>query len=220
MDELWDAIDAAKFAAFDETTERARELFGDAESLALRMLADNPTNAEACYALAIIWYERPLPPDDCREQVYHWLHQTEILEPEHPWVPLYLGYQHYDDGEHSQALEAFAQVDYAYFDSIDHHWRNLKTSELILCCQIKISGPHLPFEQLHRLVSEYVAADEVDRPAPSEIVQALRVPANRARFEAADRAICAEMIRLIKGTDSESAFPEEIEIFSDCSGSR
>lgn len=204
--ELWCKIEDAQA---EEDHETANVLFASAERIALKLLDSNPNDAEACYAIALTWYHRWLPQKE-RRNCLQWLHKASELDPEHPWVPLYLGYQFFDDKQYTDAIAAFSRVNHDYFASIDHHWRNLKTRELTLCCRIHSDTSSVDFESLSRLVSDYITAEIVDRPIPSEIIRTLVTPSFLGRFDVDSIAVAKEMCRLIEGIGDQAVFANEL----------
>lgn len=204
--ELWCKIDAA---LSEESHESANEAFATAERLASQLLASNPNDADVCYAIALTWYHRWLPKNE-RRTCLQWLEKADELDPQHPWVPLYLGYQHFDDEQYSDAIAAFSRVNHDYFASIDHHWRNLKTRELMICCRVRIGSSDAELGTLSQLVSDYKTSEIFDRPVPSEIVGNLVDPTYLGRFDAASTAVAREMCRLIEGIGDQRIFAEEL----------
>lgn len=156
-DSLWNLIDEAKSQP-DHMVANA--MFLSAEQLGRELHFRAPANAEHCYAIALTYYHRwdsPLERRKCLE----WLHKTEQLNPAHPWVPLYLGYQFMDDHRYSEAIVQFRRVNQPYFASIEHHWRNIKTDELILVSYIRSCSIDIDSMQLVRLVDRYATAEQI-----------------------------------------------------------
>src|SRR5690606_28154138 len=100
--------------------EAANRILVDAEHLAHQLLELEPNDARATYAAALTWYHR-WPPAD-RQNCVEWLRKTQQIDPDFPWVPLYLGYQFYDTGNYAEAFKQFNCVNRDFFASIDHHW--------------------------------------------------------------------------------------------------
>ena len=208
-DELGSMIDAAQA---DQDHGSANRTFAAAEQLAHRLIDANANDADACYAIALTWYHRWLPQPDRRKCV-PWLRKTAELDPNHPWVPLYLGYQFFDDEQYNDAFAEFGRVDFDYFASIEHHWRNIKARELMLCCRIRGSFPAVDCYTLKQLVSDYIAVDIVNRPVPSEIIKTLRAAECRTRFDSEPHIVASEMCRLINGIGDQNVFPEQLAEF-------
>ena len=98
-EELGSMIDAAQD---EQDHDSANRTFAEAEHLAHQILEITPNDADACYAIALTWYHRWYPQSERRKCV-PWLHRTAELDPDHRWVPLYLGYQFWDDGQYADA---------------------------------------------------------------------------------------------------------------------
>lgn len=199
-------------AQADQDHDSANRTFAAAEQLGRQIIDAHPNDAEACYAIALTWYHRWLPQSECRNCV-QWFHRTAELAPDHPWGPLYLGYQYFDDEEYDDAFAQFSRVDRDYFASIEHHWRNIKTRELMLCCRIHGAFPTVDCDSLKELVSDYIAAEIVDCPIPSEIIKTLSAAECRDRFDAAPCVVAKEMCRLIEGIGDQEVFPEQLAAF-------
>ncbi|MCA9029310.1 MAG: hypothetical protein KDA66_00800 [Planctomycetaceae bacterium] len=212
-EQMHEELDGMIEAALDDQDhDSANEAFAKAEQLAHQILELNPRDAEACYAIALTWYHRWLPQPERRNCV-GWLRKTAQLNPEHPWVPLYLGYQFWDDGQYAAAFAEFARVDQGYFDSIEHHWRNLKTRELMLCCRVLGGFATVAHQQLVELVADYIDAEIVDRPIPTELVKTLAAAEHRSRFDVEPRLVAGEMCRLIEGIGDQNVFAEQVAEF-------
>ena len=168
--------------------DAANRLFRDAEHLAKQILVMQPNDARATYAVALTWYHR-WPPED-RQNCIEWLRKTEQIDPDFPWVPLYLGYQLFDTGKYADAYQHFDCVNRDFFSSIEQHWRNLKTDELMLVCQIRGDLDMPDIATLSELASNYINAEQEDRAVPTEIVSAAIEPELRGRFNT-DPAIVA-----------------------------
>ena len=188
--------------------EAANRIFVDAEHLAQQILELEPNDARATYAVAITWYHR-WPPAD-RQNCVEWLWKTQQIDPDFPWVPLYLGYQFFDTGNYAEAFQQFNRVNRDFFASIDHHWRNLKTDELVLVCQMRgdFDIPHIA--SLISLVSNYINAKAEDRAVPTEIVSAAIEPKFRERFNVNSALVAAEVIRLIVGIGDQNVFSDHL----------
>ena len=63
--------------------------------------------------------------DNPTREGIEWLRKTEQIDPDFPWVPLYLGYQLFDTANYADAYQQFDRVNREFFSSIEHHWRNL-----------------------------------------------------------------------------------------------
>lgn len=190
--------------------EIANRLFVDAEQLAKQILEMEPYDARATYAVALTWYHR-WPPSD-RQNCIEWLRRTEQIDPDFPWAPLYLGYQFFDTGNYAEALQQFSRVDREFFASIEHHWRNLKTDELMLVCRMRGESERLEMSSLTELTSNYINAEPEDRAIPMEIVNATILPELRARFDADPAHVAAEVAWLIIGIGDQNVFPDELAI--------
>ncbi|TWU49022.1 hypothetical protein Poly51_49260 [Rubripirellula tenax] len=186
----------------------ANRLFVDAEQLAKQILDLEPNDSRATYAIALTWYHR-WPPAD-RQNCVEWLRKTEQIDPDFPWVPLYLGYQFFDAGNYTEAFQQFNRVDREFFASIDHHWRNLKTDELMLVCQIRGELDAPDIATLTKLASNYINADEEDRAVPMEIVNATMAPELRNRFNADPALVAEQVVRLIVGIGDQNVFPDQL----------
>lgn len=208
---IWDAQG-------DQDHRLASQKFADAEQLAQEILLLNPRDGNACYAIALTWYHRWLPSAE-RRQCLEWLRRTEQIDPQHPWVPLYLGYQLFDDGKFQEAHAEFSRVDRQFFESIEHDWRNLKTDELILVCQIRGDFASPEYASFSKLVADYIAAEPEDRALPMEIVSALVDPNLRARFSVDSQRVAEEACRLILGVGDQEAFVDELQKLQDASSS-
>lgn len=199
-------------ARSDPDPMRADELFKEAEVLGRRLHAVEPENAEYCYAIALTYYHRSgtnVEHAACIE----WLKKTEERQPGHPWVPLYLGYQYYDDQRYAEAFEQFARVDQLYFAALGQHWRNLKTKELLLVSRLHKSSAPVKFADLKQLIEQYAATKEADRTVPKEIVKTLADTISQDKFDAAKKDVAAEVCRLIRICNCESLFSKEMKIF-------
>jgi hypothetical protein len=211
IEKVFSILDAACDEQDDK--ERANRLFLEAESLAKRLLENNPSDAELYYGIALSWYHRWAPPEERRGRVHAALMKAQSMAPYHPWIPLFLGYQQFDDGDYRTALESFSRVDRQYFESRDLQWRNLKTQELVLCCQIRLATANqVSLQALRQLVSAYLAADDVDRPMPKEIVELLAASEHRRRLNASEGSVAAELRRLIIGLGDEKVFERELSL--------
>ncbi len=201
-DMIWDA-------QCETDHDLANRTFADAEQLGKDILVADPQDANACYAIALTWYHRWGSTSE-RGNCVEWLRKTEAIDPEHPWVPLYLGYQYFDAGKYQVAFNEFNRVNREFFASIEHHWRNLKTDELTLVCRIRGDFDSPDIASLRRLVSNYIAAPEEDRAVPMEIVSALNDPELRQRFDASPCDVAREGVRLIEGIGDENVFSDEL----------
>jgi tetratricopeptide (TPR) repeat protein len=187
----------------------ANQTFENAEQLGKDILVADPQDANACYAIALTWYHRWGSSAE-RHNCIEWLSKTEAIDPEHPWVPLYLGYQYFDEGQFQVAFKEFNRVNREFFESIGQHWRNLKTDELALVCRIRGDFDPPTIASLRQLVSIYIAASEEDRAVPVEIVCALNDPQLRQRFDTSPCDVAREGIRLIEGTGEQRVFSGEL----------
>lgn len=206
QDRLWRLIDEAQAESDHDIANRTCR---DAEQLGLELHAREPADAEHCYAVALTYYHRWDSPLERRKCV-EWLHKTEQLNPAHPWVPLYLGYQFMDDRKYSDAIEQFRRVDQSYFASIEHHWRNIKTDELILVALIRNGSTDVDTMHLVRLVDRYASAEQIDRPIPTEIVKTLALAKNRDHFNTPAHNVASEVCRLIHACGDSNVFPNEL----------
>ncbi|EMI19119.1 hypothetical protein RMSM_03952 [Rhodopirellula maiorica SM1] len=205
-DRLWQLIDEAQA----ETDHKiANRIFCNAEQLGRELHDREPADAEHCYAIALTYYHRWDSPLERRKCV-EWLDKTEQLNPTHPWVPLYLGYQFMDDQRYSDAIGQFSRVNQTYFASIEHHWRNIKTDELILVAFIRNGSTDIDTTRLVRLADRYANAEQVDQPIPTEIVKTLAMAENRDRFDTPAHNIASEVCRLIHACGDTNVFPNEL----------
>ncbi len=204
-DRLWELIDEAEDASDHET---ANSLFREAEQLARRLHEAEPLNAEHCYAIALTYYHRWDTQHE-RQKCVEWLRKTEERDPTHPWVPLYLGYQFFDDKRYMDAYAEFERVNQTYFASRELEWRNIKTDELMIVALILGSSTLLDFSLLVRLADRYAKAARVDQPIPYEIVNALANSRNRERFTAPKERVAAEVCRLIRACGDLNVFQDE-----------
>ena len=117
------------------------------------------------------------------------MRKAEQIEPDFPWVPLYLGYYLFDTENYAEAFYQFGRIDREFFASIQHHWRNLKTDELMLVCQMRGELAAPDFASLTELTSNYINAEPEDRAIPSEIVNAATVPELRECFNVDSHAL-------------------------------
>ena len=173
-DLIWDGMGEADH-------NEANRLLSDAELLGKVILDLQPNDAQATYAIALSWYHR-WPPSD-RQNCVEWLQKTEQIDPSFPWAPLYLGYHAFDTGKYEDAYRNFDRVNREFFVSIEHHWRNLKTDELMLVSQMRGNFTSPSIAKLTELVLNYIQADQEDRVFPTEIVNAAIEPKLRNRFE-------------------------------------
>jgi tetratricopeptide (TPR) repeat protein len=120
-DRVWILIEDARR---ESDHEAANILFRDAEQIARVLDEIEPDNAEHCYAVALTYYHRSDSPEKCRKCL-EWLGKTEELDPSHPWMPLYRGYQYFDEGRFREAYEEFARVDQSYFANIAQHCKGV-----------------------------------------------------------------------------------------------
>ena len=208
-DRLFDMIWEAEC---EDDHELANWTFGKAEQLAHDILKSNPQDDDACYAIALTLYHRHADTSERRACV-QWLRKTEQLNPKHRWVPLYLGYQLFDDGEYNLAYKEFARVERDFFTSIDQHWRNLKTDELVLVCRVCGDFPVVSLQDVSTLVTRYVSASEEDWAVPIEIVRALTDRKTHGRFGCPFSGVASELCRLIEGIGYQTAFSEELAQF-------
>lgn len=207
--QTWEMLEAAQA---EDDSDQANRRFSQVEQTAREILESRPDDPDACYAIALSWYHRRLPAEQRRPQVYEWLQRARVLAPDHPWVPLYFGYQSFDDGLYQPAFDWFARVDRGYFASLDQGWRNLKTEELMLCCRIlDMQHPPVSYRLLRELVSAYLATGEQDQPLPTEIVQVLVKAEYRVRFDVPEPMIASEACRLIEGVGGQRIFEAELE---------
>ena len=188
--------------------QAADNLLIDAERLGKQILELNPKDAEATYAVALTWYHRSGSPN--RRECVSWLLRTEEIDPHFPWVPLYLGYTSFDEADYKAAHRHFTRVDRSFFSSIDQHWRNLKTDELLLVCQMRGDFDRPAFSSLTALVHNYVSSVAEDRAIPLEIVDAVMVPECRERFEVYPAQIALETIRMLTGIGDDVIFADQI----------
>lgn len=205
-DRVWELIDEAEDASNHET---ANSLFREAEQLARRLREAEPVNAEHCYAIALTYYHRWETQHE-RQKCVEWLRKTEARYPMHPWVPLYLGYQFFDDKRYMDAYAAFERVNQDYFASRELEWRNIKTDELMIVALILGSSTLIDFSMLACLADRYAKANRVDQPIPSEIVKALADSRNRERFTAPKERVAAEVCRLIRACGDVNVFQDEL----------
>ena len=205
-DRLWKLIDDAQ-AASDH--EMANTLFREAEQLARRLYEAEPDDAEHCYAIALTYYHRWDTQHE-RQKCVQWLRKTEKLDPTHPWVPLYLGYQFFDEKRYTDAYAEFDRVNQNYFASRELEWRNIKTDELMIVAVILGGSTLVDFSMLVRLADRYAEAEAIDQPIPAEIVKALADSPNRERFTAPAEKVASEVCRLIRACGDVNVFPNEL----------
>ena len=187
----------------------ANEMFRESDTLAKNILELDPNDVEATYAVALTWYHR-WPPES-RENCVEWLLKTEQLDPTFPWVPLYLGYQNFDTENYATAIQQFARVNRDFFASIEQHWRNLKTEELMIVCKMKGDSENLLFSELVDIVNRYIAAEQEDRPIPIELVAAMVEGDFIKRFDENPMVVASEVVRLIEGIGDQGVFPNELQ---------
>jgi hypothetical protein len=204
-DRVWRLIEAAES---ESDQEAANILFREAERIAMDLHEVEPDNAAHCYAVALTYYHRWGSVED-RRKCLEWLNKTEDLDPSHPWVPLYRGYQYFDDNRFREAYEEFSRVDQSCFVKIDQHWRNIKTDELKIVSLIHGGSAPVDYRLLVRLVDRCAQADGMDRPVPVELVKAMADSANHLRFTSPAKDVAAEVCRLIRVCDVIDLFPDE-----------
>lgn len=205
-DRMWKLIGEAQG---ENDRKIANRIFREAEQLGRELHDREPADAEHCYAIALAYYHRW---DSLleRRKCVEWLHKTEQLNPIHPWVPLYLGYQFMDDCRYSDAIEQFMRVDQSYFASIEHHWRNIKTNELILVAFIRNGSTDIDTMHLVRLADQYANAEQIDQPIPTEIVTTLAIAENRDHFDMPAHNIASEVCRIIYACGDINVFTDEL----------
>ncbi|WP_145056853.1 tetratricopeptide repeat protein [Lignipirellula cremea] len=205
-DRLWKLIDDARGESNHAT---AKAIFRDAEQLARRLHDAEPDDAEHCYAIALTFYHRWDTQNE-RSKCIEWLRKTAELDPDHPWVPLYLGYQFMDDKRYEDAYAEFERVNRDYFASRELHWRNIKTDELMVVALILGGSSPVDCSKLVRLVDRYTEAEAIDQPIPTEIVKTLANSTNRERFTVPAQKVASELCRLIRGCGDSNVFPDEL----------
>lgn len=205
-DHLWKLIDDAQDALDQETANR---LFRDAEQLARCLHEAEPVDAEHCYAIALTYYHRWDTHEERRKCV-EWLRKAEERDPTHPWVPLYLGYQFFDDKRYMDAYAEFDRVNQDYFEARELEWRNIKTDELMIVALVLGGCTRIDFSMLVRLADRYATAEKIDRPIPSEIVKALADSQNRDRFTVPQERVAWEVCRIIGACGDVNVFAEEL----------
>jgi tetratricopeptide (TPR) repeat protein len=210
-DRLWKLIDAAQAASDHET---ANTLFREAEQFAGRLHEVEPDDAEHCYAIALTFYHRWDTQHE-RQKCVEWLRKTEERDPTHPWVPLYLGYQFFDEKRYADAYAEFNRVNQDYFTSRHLEWRNIKTDELKIVALILSGSTQVDFSMLVRLADRYTAAEAIDRPIPTEIVNALVDSKNRERFTEPKERVASEVCRVIRACGDTNIFPDQLASLGD-----
>lgn len=203
---LWKLIDDAQT---ESDHARANSIYFDAEQLARHLHEAEPNDAEHCYAIALTYYHRWDTQHE-RGKCIDWLRKTENLDPTHPWVPLYLGYQFMDDKRYAEAYAEFDRVNQDYFASRELHWRNIKTDELMIVALILGGSSLLDFAMLVHLADRYAEAAAIDRPVPTEIVKALADSRNRERFTVPAERVASEVCRLIRACGDANVFSDEL----------
>ncbi len=203
--------DLIEDAQCESDPETANDMLCDAEQIARQLHQIEPDNAEYCYAVALTYYHRR-GSQDVHGKCLEWLNKAEELAPAHPWVPLFRGYQYFDENRFLEAHSEFARVNQDYFANIGQNWRNIKTDELKIVSLIRGGSEAVDYRVLVRLVDRYIQADELDRPVPVEIVGALSDSVNRTRFTSSPRDVAAEVCRLIRACDAGDLFPRELAV--------
>ena len=205
-DRLWEMIDDAQ-AESDHA--KANSICCDAEQLARHLHEAEPNDAEHCYAIALTYYHRwGMQHERCK--CIDWLRKTEELDPTHPWVPLYLGYQFMDEKRYAESYAEFDRVNQDYFASRELHWRNIKTDELMIVALILGGSSLVDFAMLVHLADRYAEAASIDRPVPTEIVKALADSPNRERFSVPAERVASEVCRLIRACGDINVFSDEL----------
>ncbi|GAB5406352.1 MAG: hypothetical protein Aurels2KO_45830 [Aureliella sp.] len=121
-----------------------------------------------------------------------------------------MGYHYFDTERYSEAFDQFNRVDREYFASIEHHWRNLKTDELLLVCQLHGEFDRPEIATLSQLTANYIEAKPEDRAVPLELVNALVEPALREQFDCVPEIVAAEVVKLIVGIGDQQVFQDQL----------
>lgn len=134
----------------------------------------HPENPQLSYAVGLCWYNMPGAfEEDVATQARQWMERTLTLAPNHHHARLYLGHVCFDTGAWPEAVETFSRVPNGFFGRIGQRWRDLKLAELTFCARLKANPTSISVEDFRTLADRYLAADEVDRPMPEELVRSI-----------------------------------------------
>lgn len=158
-------------AAATPDGEPRHRRFDDARRTAEWLLRRHPGEAEAHHLAALCWYESPaLPARERDARVLTHLTRALALDPDHHAARACLAYQHFECGRWEEALASLGGRDHAFFESIGHHWRNLKREELTLACRLRLSAESVSSADLGAFTQHILGAREADRSVPLQLV--------------------------------------------------
>jgi len=168
LDLLWEIVDAA--VDLDDHVERAAAL--EKAIFDLEGLARSSPSAAVHYALGYAWYFHPQRQHSRTVWgvVEDYLGRACCECPEDPYIWLYWGHNAYEYGNYQVALDRFEHVDLARFDT---RYMRLRAVEMMLCCEIMISGTESALETLERFVV-LCEAGEPEDVFPTNLDQALK----------------------------------------------
>lgn len=173
---------------------------------------ENPSNAEASFALGLCWYNYPATSQERTENIEKWLRKAIEIEPNHQFANLYLGHFFFDEGRYDEALIRFEQVNPIHFKEIDQTWRAIKLRELVICCQLYLEWQQVSSSAFQKLLGEYLSLSIEEAPHPVELVSCL-VSLSRTinPYPEKLKAFNSAVIEALSAMEIDSLFDSEIQ---------
>ena len=181
-----------------------------AEKAAYQLLEMDPYNSLLQQHWSqMSWYDQSLAKKSGRRNCFPWIRIAVKLDGKHNWLPIYIGYMYWNDGEFEDALAAFTRVELDHLESDAIQFQTIKLREMALCCRLHLDESNVDFQILHHLVADYLAGNFTN-PKPTEIIRTLVKSDYCMRFDTDPRLVAAEMCRLIQGIKSQNGFASEL----------
>jgi tetratricopeptide (TPR) repeat protein len=130
-------------------------------------------SSDVQHAIGYAWYLLPANTEMRHKNVMHHLRNAVRINHSNKFARLYLGHHHYDRGQFDQALDIFSSFQQTDFLEVNQGWRDIKVSELILCCTLRLGDRGSLKETVYRFCESLTFCEDEMNPAPKELTETL-----------------------------------------------
>jgi hypothetical protein len=167
---------------FKENIEAA-ELINDVQKRAALLAAAIEQITSQCdlntadmqFTLGYAWYMHPGEHLSRADRVITHLQNALQIDPNHKYAKLYLAHHLFDCGEYASTLKLLGEFGPTEFDDVGQGWRDSKTAELILCCQLRLCDAQGVKDAVRQFCESLTRLDAGMNPDPRELTDALHV---------------------------------------------
>lgn len=137
------------------------------------------------------------------------------LNPQYFWSTFYIGCLYFDQKRYNDSLRYLKLIKKDFFRSRNQIWRDLKTQELIVCCNYYISPTNFNHNMFYELKRSYLSENEENQPVPVEITKCIANLSVRTETHSKEfLGLVSSCLELIEILDFKESLTKYIQILA------